>query len=116
MAGTAGGLPGGGNTPGANLPVVITLPAPPQGRHWAIYDISWSFSAAPAAGTTVKIDFTVAGTAYNYTWYVNAANSGHDALHPMRPVRLPIDTVATITLAAGGGTAQGTMYVDAQAE
>ncbi len=94
--------PVAGQAPAANTDAVVVLAAV-AAQAWSLSQIAWSYSAAPAAGS-----LTIAWGTVSMVFLITAGGPGQ-LLFP-QPLRFPINTVVTITLAAGGGVVVGTVY------
>lgn len=101
--------------PASTTDAVWTGAAPTDGSRWAIYDIVFSYNAAPAAGVTLVIAWTVASTNYAFTYYVQAI-AGQQQLVFNKPLRFPSNTAVTVTLKSGGGSVLNSVYPNALTE
>jgi len=100
---TANALPPvAGQVSGAGAAATVVLPAV-AAQAWILSQVMWSYSAAPTGGS-----LTIAWGSVSIVLAITAGGPGQ-VLFP-EPLRLPINTAVTITLAGGGGSVVGTVY------
>lgn len=105
-------IPAAAQAPAANTDAVATLPQF-TGRQWDLFSISWSYSAAPAVGSYLEVQWTDANSTIQKERYYIAAG-GPGQLNWFPPLTMPADVAPTVTLKAGGSGIFGTVYVRPQ--
>ena len=96
---------------GAATAITVTGQA---NRNVIVRQIAWSYSATPAAGSTVSLDDS-AGTPVTYfSLHVTAA--GPDGWIFSPPIALPNGLNAVVTLSAPGGAVVGKLFANAYVE
>lgn len=110
LLGPAAMAPAAAQAPAANTAAVDTLAAT-SGQQWVLNNVRWSYSATPTAGSlTIAWTDPVAGNV-SETYYIAAGGPG--ALMLGNRV-FSTGSAVTLTLAAGGSSVSGTVYVDAE--
>jgi hypothetical protein len=103
--------PAAGQAPASNTAAVATLAADADNAHH-VSTVRWSYSGDPTGGS-----LTVAwndGSARQEVYAITKGGPGFMAFYP--PMRFPINSAVTITLAAGGAGITGTVYPEAWKE
>ena len=108
-------VPAANQAPAANNAAVCTLAAPSGNNAWNIGAIHWSYNATPSNGS-LTIAWTDKGTGNNQTetYYITAG--GINSMNYRRQYQAGNNGGVTITLAAGGASCSGSVYVDAWQE
>lgn len=101
-------LPEAAQLPNSNTDAVATYAAPTSPKRWVLYALAWSYSAAPAANSTIIISWTYNSVAYTFTFYVSAG--GPQSMEFPVPLVFPPGTAVTVTLKAGGSGVSGSVY------
>ena len=86
------------DVPLANVAAVVTVAAVPGFRHY-LKSFAWSYSAAPAAGSTMIV---TDGGVQMFHQYVSAAGPGFQEFPGDRGLRMAANSALVLTLLAGG--------------
>ena len=115
-AGTGTLFPAAAQAPAANTAAVVTLAAnngvnaASAALAWKVERVRWSYSSTPTAGSlTIAWTDPVLGAAQE-VYAITAAGQGEMDLYKI----FPGGSAVTFTLAVGGGSVVGTVYVDAE--
>ncbi len=84
-----------------NAPVVVNVAASAGGGHVSFSFVHWSYDADPTGGL-----LTITSGDLTYTMHIT---SGGPGFLPFEGVAFPANTAVTATLAAGGGTVEGSL-------
>jgi hypothetical protein len=85
-----------GAIPGSGVAAVWTLPAT-AGLAWAVKKVNWSYSATPAAGSTI----TISDGTTSFSTYISSSGAGWTSFDI--PNVFKSNANVTITLAASAG-------------
>ena len=81
------------------------------GRNVVVRQIAWSYSADPAAGTTISIADSAGSPVTYFSLHVTA--NGPDGWIFSPPLAMPKGLNAVVTLSAPGGAVEGKLFVNA---
>ncbi len=105
-------IPQATQTPAQATPAVCTMAAPGAADRWILYAILWSYSATPTGGSlTIAWTDPVAGA---QSYVLGIPGGGIGQIPFFTPLRFPIATAVTITLASGAGSVVGSVYPQAE--